>query len=60
VLLLDEPGNHLDAAGRAVVEGLLDRARGSVLVLIATNDEREWRHADQRIELGGGRVGRPA
>ena len=57
LLLLDEPGSHLDEAGRAVVARVIDEQRRSGLVLIATNDEREWRLAERRIELRGPGLG---
>ena len=60
VLLLDEPGSHLDDEGRATVAALIEQERRAGLVLIATNDEREWRLAEQRIELRGRGLGHPA
>src|SRR5262249_4540122 len=60
VLLLDEPGSHLDEEGRALVARLVEEERQRNLVLIATNDEREWRLAEQRIELRGRGLGHPA
>lgn len=60
VLLLDEPGGHLDDEGRAMLARLIDEVRRTTLVLIATNDEREWRIAEQRIELRGRGLGHPA
>ena len=60
VLLLDEPGSHLDDEGRGMLAGLIDRERRTGLVLIATNDEKEWRLAEQRIELRGRGLGHPA
>ena len=60
VLLLDEPGSHLDDEGRALVARVVDEERRRSLVLIATNDEREWRLAEQRIELRGRGLGHPA
>jgi heme exporter protein A len=60
VLLLDEPGSHLDDSGRAVVERIIARQSAQGLVLIATNDERESKLAGERIELRGGGLGRPA
>jgi heme exporter protein A len=60
VLLLDEPGNHLDDEGRALLDQVIERQAREHLVILATNDEREWRRAAQRIELRGGGVGRPA
>ena len=41
LLLLDEPGSHLDEVGRAVTEQIVDGHRRAGLVLLATNDERE-------------------
>jgi heme exporter protein A len=60
VLLLDEPGSHLDDAGRAVVRALVHDQRARGLALIATNDEREWDLAVSRIELRGRGLGDPA
>ena len=60
VLLLDEPGSHLDDDGRAMLARVVDQERRTGLVLIATNDEREWRLAEQRIELRGRGLGDPA
>ncbi|MEK7823812.1 MAG: ABC transporter ATP-binding protein [Candidatus Eisenbacteria bacterium] len=60
VLLLDEPGSHMDDEGRATLAGLVEQERRARLVLIATNDEREWRLAEQRIELRGRGLGHPA
>ena len=57
LLLLDEPGSHLDESGRAVVRDLLDRQRERGLAVVATNDEREWSLAESRIELRGRRLG---
>jgi ABC-2 type transport system ATP-binding protein len=59
LLLLDEPGSHLDEAGRQVVESLTRERRAGRLLLIATNDEREWKLGEQRIDLAGG-LGRPS
>jgi len=54
LLLLDEPGSHLDESGRAVVESLVGTSRQERLVVIATNDEREWMLGERRIDLAGG------
>jgi heme exporter protein A len=60
VLLLDEPGGHLDEDGRAMVARVVDEHRESGLVLIATNEEREWRLGERTIELRGRGLGDPA
>jgi heme exporter protein A len=53
LLLLDEPGGHLDAEGRAVVEHIVHAESARTLVLLATNDPEEMRLAPKRIELSG-------
>jgi len=58
LLLLDEPGSHLDEEGRRVVESVATGRARDRLVLIATNDEREWRLGERRIDVAG-RVGGP-
>ncbi len=58
LLLLDEPGSHLDEDGRRVIESLAGTWSRERLVMIATNDEREWTLGRQRIDVAGG-VGRP-
>jgi len=60
VLLLDEPGSHLDEEGRSSFEQLVARERGGRLVVIATNEEREWTLADHSIELQGRGLGDPS
>ncbi len=60
IVLLDEPGNHLDEEGKTMLEGLVARERGERLVVIATNEEREWTLAEQWIELQGRGLGDPA
>ena len=52
VLLLDEPGATLDAAGRALVESLLGDARR--VVVLATNSPAEAARCPRRVELAGG------
>jgi heme exporter protein A len=60
VLLLDEPGAHMDEEGRRVLEAFIaDHAREG-LVIIATNEAREWELAERRIELTGSGLGGPA
>lgn len=60
LLLLDEPGAHMDEEGRRVMEAFVAGHAREGLVLIATNEEREWRLAERRIELAGRGLGDPA
>jgi len=60
LLLLDEPGSHLDDEGRAVIDALIERERHRALVLLATNDEREARLGDRHIALRPRGLGDPA
>ena len=60
LLLLDEPGSHLDEEGRATVARLVEEEGRTGLVLLATNDEREMRLGAQRIELRRRGLGDPA
>ena len=60
LLLLDEPGSHLDEEGRATVARLVEEEGRAGLVFLATNDEREWRLGAQRIELRRRGLGDPA
>ncbi|TMQ70726.1 MAG: ATP-binding cassette domain-containing protein [Candidatus Eisenbacteria bacterium] len=54
LLLLDEPGSHLDDEGRAALHALIGREGARRLVVVATNDEREDALAGQRVELRRG------
>jgi heme exporter protein A len=60
LLLLDEPGSHLDDEGRACVERIVAEESRRGLVVIATNEQREWGLAERRIELRGRGLGHPA
>ena len=60
LLLLDEPGSHLDDQGRALLTDLVNGERGKRLVMIATNEEREGALADREVELEGRGLGDPA
>lgn len=54
VWLLDEPGAHLDGAGRCLVRREARRAaEEGKLVLWATNDAEEEAEADAGIALSG-------
>jgi len=60
VLLLDEPGSHLDDPGRAALRQVVLEAARSMLVVIATNDPSERAMGEQRIELRGRGLGDPS
>jgi ABC-type multidrug transport system ATPase subunit len=60
VLLLDEPGSHLDDAGRDVVRAVVVRQASRGLVLLATNDAQEVQLAAARLELRGNGLGDPS
>ena len=60
VVLLDEPGSHLDDEGRASVARLVDEQARAGLVILATNDEREMKLGAQSIELRRRGLGDPA
>jgi ABC-type multidrug transport system ATPase subunit len=60
LLLLDEPGSHLDEEGRATVARLVDEQGRAGLVILATNDERETKLGTQRIELRRRGLGDPS
>src|SRR5436853_138990 len=60
ILMLDEPGSHLDDAGREVVRAVVARQAARGLVLIATNDAQEVQLAAARLELRASGLGNPA
>lgn len=60
VLLLDEPGSHLDDEGRATVRELVREQGQRGLVLLATNDPLEVPLAEQRLALVARGLGDPA
>ena len=60
ILLLDEPGSHLDDAGRTAVRDVVARFAARGLVLLATNDPEEIQLAERRLELHGHRLGDPS
>jgi heme exporter protein A len=53
LLLLDEPTANLDAAGTALVEEVIAEQRQRGLLVLATNEPAETRHADLLLTLGG-------
>ena len=60
LLLLDEPGGHLDEAGHAAVTSLVREHAERGLVVLATNDPREVQLAERRLELVGRGLGDPS
>ena len=60
LLMLDEPGSHLDDAGRAVVRQVVAHQATRGLVLIATNDAQEIQLAERRLALHGHGLGDPS
>lgn len=59
VLMLDEPGSHLDDAGREAVRAVVARQATRGLVFIATNDPQEIQLAERFLELHGRGLGDP-
>lgn len=51
VLLLDEPGASLDAAGRELVEGIVAEQSARGVLVLATNDPSERRYGTAELEL---------
>jgi heme exporter protein A len=51
LLMLDEPGSHLDEDGRSVVREVVAHHGRHGLVLLATNDPEEVALAERRLEL---------
>jgi heme exporter protein A len=60
LLLLDEAGSHLDEDGRHTLESIIAEESRNGLVVLATNEEREWRLAERQVRLSGGGLGHPA
>jgi heme exporter protein A len=54
LLLLDEPGSHLDAGADAIVERLLGPAPGRSRVIVTHEVERGLASADRALVLGAG------
>lgn len=52
LLLLDEPGANLDAAGLAIVERSIIRQRQRGLAVLATNDPDQVAYGDRVLRLG--------
>ena len=60
LLLLDEPGSHLDDEGRAAVREVVRSHGERGLVLLATNDPQEVQLAERSLELVARGLGDPA
>lgn len=55
VLILDEPMIGLDTEGRETIARVVAAARREGVVILASNDERDFVAPEQRIEMGAGR-----
>jgi heme exporter protein A len=53
VLFVDEPAANLDESGRRLVHDLLAERRDCGLLVIATNEPDDLRHATHRLDLAG-------
>ncbi len=53
VFLIDEPGANLDESGKEMVTNLLNRLRNGSIIIIATNEQKEYALADELCQLGG-------
>jgi heme exporter protein A len=53
LMLLDEPTANLDTAGATLVEEVIAEQRARGLLVLATNEPAETRHADLLLTLGG-------
>jgi heme exporter protein A len=51
-LFLDEPSSNLDRDGKNVVVDLIEQLRAECIVVIATNEEEEYRLASEQCRLG--------
>ena len=51
LLLLDDPTTNLDTAGIALVDGIVERAARTGIVIVATNDPRDLRYAELVLSL---------
>jgi len=53
ILLVDEPGTNLDESGKEMAANLLNRLRDDSIIIIATNDKKEYALAGEFCQLGG-------
>jgi heme exporter protein A len=51
VLLLDEPGAAMDEAGKSLLDGIVEEQTDRGVLIFATNDPTERRHASHELAL---------
>lgn len=51
ILILDEPGSNLDAAGKETMYSYIKSVKKNKLIIIATNEEEEANLCDDRLKL---------
>jgi len=51
ILLIDEPGTNLDESGKEMVVNILDSIRKESIIIIATNEPKEYELADGICQL---------
>ncbi len=51
IFLIDEPGTNLDEAGKGMVANILDSIRKEAIIIIATNEPKEYELADGICQL---------
>ncbi len=51
-LFLDEPTSNLDNEGKKIVFDLVESVRSDTVIVIATNEEQEYRLAQEQYRLG--------
>jgi heme exporter protein A len=52
LLLLDEPTTNLDEEGISLVERIISSQKEKGMVILATNEKRDWGYGDRFIHLG--------
>ena len=53
IFLIDEPGANLDESGKEMITDLINKMRDDSIILIATNEQKEYALADELCQLGG-------
>ena len=51
ILYLDEPGSNLDEEGMAIVSGVIEEQQERGVVIMASNDTREFGYATGQVDL---------